>query len=165
MMINPISVSNNAEGDSIDYLKAIGGELNAVPKVTQEFIYDNHTYRWRRTSSKYFDVVDLTQEFPAEYNNVVTYAFANIDSPDDMVVKASIGSTGDVDVIINGNLVNRVRINHELKVDENTFELPLKKGRNNLMLKLFQKDADWKFTFRILEHELKNNKNRYKIIE
>ncbi|MEJ2618339.1 MAG: hypothetical protein P8Z35_25515, partial [Ignavibacteriaceae bacterium] len=164
MMINPISVLKNAESDSIDYLKAIGGELNAVPKVTQEFIYDNQTYRWRRTSSKYFDVVDLNQEFPGEKQNVVAYAFANIDSPDDMVVKASIGSTGRVGVIINGKLVYRVRKNYELK-DENTFELPLKKGRNNLMLKLYNKDSDWKFAFHILGHKVRNNKNRYKIIE
>ena len=165
MMINPISVPESAEWDSIDYLNVIGGELNAVPKVTQEFIYDNHTYRWRRTSSKYFDVVDLNQEFPGKDNRCVTYAFANIDSPDDRVVKASIEGTGDIDVMINGNFVYMVKQNHELKVDENISELPLKKGRNNLMLKLIRRKGDWKFTFRLLGNEVTNNKNRYKIIK
>ncbi len=165
MMTNPITVSSNAENDSIDYLKAMKGELNAVPKVTQEFNYNNHTYRWRRTSSIYFDVVNLNNEFPGNNTNVVSYAFANIDCPNDMIVKTSIGSTDDIDVIINGKLDYRIRDNQKLKIDKNVFELPLKKGRNNLMLKLYQKDGDWKFTFRILEHEVRNNKNRYKIIE
>ena len=165
MMINPIPIRQGEENSSVDYLKNKGGELNAVPKVSQEFEYNGNTYRWRRTASEYFDIVNLKEELPGEDSNVVTYAFANIDSPDDRTVKASIGSTDGVDVIINGNIVYSFRKERELKIDEDTFELPLKKGRNNLMLKLYQEDNGWEFTFRLPEYEVSNSKNRYKITE
>jgi hexosaminidase len=164
MMTNPISVSSN-ENDSVDYLKSMGGELNAIPKVTQEFTFNNKTYRWRRTSSEYFDVVDLNREFPGENRNSVTYAFANIDSPDDRIAQAFLGSTGGVEVIINGIEVYDVTRTRKLKYDEDTFKLPLKKGRNNLMLKLIQKSGEWKFTFRLRVNEITNSKNRYKIMK
>lgn len=164
MMINPINVSSK-ENDSVDYLKTMGGELNAVPKVTQEFTFNNKTYRWSRTSSEYFDVVDLNNEFPGENRNSVTYAFANIDSPDDRVVQAFLGSTGGVEVIINGEKVYNVTKVRKFKADEDTFKLPLKEGRNNLMLKLMHRYGEWKFTFRLRENEITNSKNRYKIMK
>ncbi|MEO8399101.1 MAG: family 20 glycosylhydrolase, partial [Ignavibacteriaceae bacterium] len=165
MMINPIPIQENEDRNLIDYLKNMGGELNAVPKVSQEFEYDNKTYRWRRTASEYFDVVNLTEELHDENKISVTYAFAHIDIPEDRIVKASIGSTDGVDVIINGKKIYDNRKKRDLKIDEDTFDLPLKKGRNNLMLKLFQKSGDRKFTFRLPEYEVKNSKNRYKITE
>ena len=165
MMINPIPNPDGSKGNSIDYLKEMGGELEAVPKVTQEFEYKGKTYRWRRTTSEYFDIVNLSEEFPDANLNSVTYAFANITSPDDRVVKAALGSTDGVDVILNGELVYSVRKSRPLNIDEDTFQLPLKKGKNNLMLKLFQGDGDWKFTFRLTEYDAGNSKNRYKITE
>ena len=165
MMINPIPNPDGSRGNSIDYLKEMGGELNAIPKVAQQFEYDGETYRWRRTTSEYFDVVDLSEEFPDADSNVVTYAFASITSPDDRVVQAALGSTDGVDVILNGKLVYNVRKNRPLKIDEDTFQLPLKEGKNNLMLKLFQGNGDWKFTFRLLQYDAGNSKNRYKIME
>lgn len=164
MMINPVLNAEGSEGNSTDYLKEMGGELNAVPKVTQEFEYKGNIHRWRRTTSEYFDEVNIAEEFP-ENVNTATYAFANIDSPDDRIVKAALGSTDGVDVILNGELVHSTRKSRELTIDEDIFELSLKKGRNNLMLKLFQGSGDWKFTFRLPEYEVSSSKNRYKITE
>ena len=164
MMINPISVESS-DSLNIDYLKAMGGESNAVPKVTQEFQYKNKTYRWRRTTSDYFDMVNLNEEFHNENENVITYAFANIDSPDDRMVKASIGVQGKVKVLINGKEVYNSEQISPFQLDDNQFELPLKKGRNNLMLKLFNRNGDWKFSFKLPNDKVTNSKNRYKIEE
>ena len=164
MMINSISVESS-DSLNIDYLKAMGGELNAVPKVTQEFQYKNKTYRWRRTTSDYFDMVNLNEEFHNENENVITYAFANIDSPDDRMVKASIGVEGKVKVLINGKEVYNSEQISPFQLDDNQFELPLKKGRNNLMLKLFNRNGDWKFSFKLPNDKVTNSKNRYKIEE
>ena len=164
MMINPISIES-PDSFNVDYLKAMGGELNAIPKVTQEFQYDNRIYRWRRTTSDYFDMVNLSEEFHDENKNVITYAFANIDSPDDGTVEASIRITGKVEVLINGKSVYNSEQESSLKVDENQFSLPLKKGRNNLMLKLYNKNGDWNFSFKLPNRKITNSKNRYKIEE
>jgi hexosaminidase len=165
MMINPVPNPDGSRGNNIDYLKDMNGELNVVPKVTQEFDYGGNIYRWRRTESEYFDIVDVAEEFRDNYTNVATYAFANIDSPDDRIVEAALGSTDGVDVILNGKLVYQIRKNRPLTIDEDIFPLTLRKGRNNLMLKLFQGEGDWKFTFRLREYDVSNSKNRYKIVE
>ncbi|MFA7228497.1 MAG: hypothetical protein WC061_05630, partial [Melioribacteraceae bacterium] len=49
--------------------------------------------------------------------------------------------------------------------DEHSFPIPLKKGVNNLMLKIFQTDGTWAFSFRLSGCEVRSRKNRYKIIE
>jgi hypothetical protein len=163
LMINPVPVEQGSS-DTTDYLLEMGGELNARPGVAQEFNYGSATYRWRRTSSVYFDLADLKQEF----NNAapaVTYAYANIDSPDDRTVDALLGSSGSVDVIINGQPVFSRKGSREFNADEDKFELPLVKGRNHLMLKLFSGAGEWKFSFRLPEYNVSNSKNRYKITE
>lgn len=165
MMINPIPYTGKNIENSIDFLKEMGGELNAQPKVTQEFLYDGNTYRWRRTSSQYFDYVDLREEFPEANTNAVTYAFANITSPDDRIVTASIGSSDIVDVILNGEYIYKIKESKPLRIDEDTFPISLKKGKNNLMLKLIQGTAEWKFSFRLPEYDVSSSKNRYKIEE
>jgi hexosaminidase len=163
MMINPIPMSDGSKGNQIDYLADMGGELNAQPKVTQEFEYEGNTYRWRRTESDLFDVVDLAEQFPEENQNVITYAYANIDSPDERIVKASFGSTDGADIFINGKLAHSIRKERLIKIDEEIFEIPLHKGRNHLMIKLFQGSGDWKFTFQLPEYKVSNSKNRYTI--
>ncbi len=50
----------------------MGGELSSVPKVAQEFELKGETFRWRRTESEYFDVVNLSEEFP-EKNIIVLF--------------------------------------------------------------------------------------------
>lgn len=163
MMINPIPNENGSSGTSIDYLKEMGGEKNAVPKIAQEFMYNDQRYRWRRTYSDLFDVVDLTEEFPKNNMNSVTYAYASIQSPDDRIVTASLGSTAGIDVFLNGDLVYTFREKRDLVIDENKFQLSLKKGKNHLLLKLFHGTGDWKFTFQLPNYKTSNSKNRYKI--
>ena len=126
---------------------------------------NDNTYRWRRTASDYFDVVDISEEFQENNNNVATYAFANIDSPDDRNVIAAIGSTDGMDVILNGELVHSTRNERPLNIDEDKFSISLKKGRNNLILKLFQGEGEWKFTFQLIDYNVSNSKNRYRIVE
>ena len=110
-------------------------------------------------------MVNLNEEFHNENENVITYAFANIDSPDDRMVKASIGVQGKVKVLINGKEVYNSEQISTFQLDDNQFEFPLKKGRNNLMLKLFNRNGDWKFSFKLPNDKVTNSKNRYKIEE
>jgi len=163
MMINPISVKEKNNPSEIDYLSGMGGEASANPKVTQEFSYDNETYRWRRIVSETPDIIYLNKIFKDEDENNLTYAFANISIEEKKVVSASIGFAQKIQVFINGAEVFN-RESDKLQEDAFLFDLPLEKGKNNLLIKISQKYAEWGFSFRLPNSRVRNSKNRYRII-
>lgn len=164
MMVNPVAKKDEGGLSRTDYLIDMGGEVTAEPKVTQEFYYDSAKYRWRRVVTDYPDIVNLAEIFPIENTNKVMYSFANISIGKDANVNALIGSDEGIEVFVNGESVFQNSGNSKLSPDEFSFSLPLKKGKNNLLLKITQTDGEWGFTFRLPECEVRNNKNRYRII-
>lgn len=164
MMVNPIAKKDEGKLSQIDYLSDMGGEVNAEPKVTQEFYYDSGKYRWRRVVTEYPDIVNLAEIFPDENKNAVMYAFANISVENDTTVNALAGSDDGIEVFINGKSVVQNSGTGELKPDAFSFSLPLKKGKNNLLLKITQAEGGWGFTFRLPDSEVRNSKNRYRIV-
>jgi hypothetical protein len=114
--------------------------------------------------SEHPDIVNLSEIFPENNQNVVTYAFANIYSDDESVVDALAGSDDGIEVIINGKSVYKIVGESDKPENEYSFQLPLKKGRNDLMLKISQTEGGWQFTFRLPNSEVRNSKNRYRIV-
>lgn len=164
MMINPIPNKDGQNTSGVDYLSEMDGELNARPKVAEEFYFEAVKYRWRRVISEHPDIVNLSEIFPENNQNVVTYAFANIYSDDESVVDALAGSDDGIEVIINGKSVYKIVGESDKPENEYSFQLPLKKGRNDLMLKISQTEGGWLFTFRLPNSEVRNSKNRYRIV-
>jgi len=164
MMINPLPNSDKMNPSEVDYLKKMGGELAANPKVTEENYYKDIKYRWRRVVSEYGDIVNIEEVFKDADSCSVVYAFANIDVEKDTSVAALLGYSNAAAVIINGNKIFETGIEHKVLPDNYLFKLPLKAGRNNLMLKISRVGGEFGFTFRLPDSEVRNKKNRYKII-
>ncbi|HOI28350.1 MAG TPA: family 20 glycosylhydrolase [Melioribacteraceae bacterium] len=164
LMVNPIINKDNSKISAVDYLIEMGGELNAEPKVAEEFFFDSAKYRWRRVVTDYPDTVKLAEIFPDNNQNSVLYAFANIFSEEDQSVNALVSGDDEVEVIINGSSVFKGAEDPAIPGKEDPFMLPLKKGKNNLMLKISQTSGDWRFTFRLPESSVRNSKNRYRIV-
>lgn len=164
MMVNPVTNKDGSSLSEVDYLVEMGGELYTLPKVAEEFYYDSVKYRWRRVVSDYPDIVNLAEVFPDNNQKVVMYAFATISSDQDTIVDALVGCDDGIEVIINGNSVYKTVGYPDRPEKEFSFQLPLKKGRNDLMLKISQIKDNWHFTFRLPDSEVRNSKNRYRII-
>ena len=164
MMINPISCGSNKNTSDIDYLADMGGEKNANPKVTQEFYYDDQKYRWRRVVSDRQDVVDLNNVFSYKEECGVMYAFANISIDEDEEVKALTGFSDDIEIFINGKRIYKSS-SDGFTPDEKETLLPLHKGKNNLLLKITKLKENWAFTFRLPDSNVRNSKNRYRIVK
>ncbi|MGD8780462.1 MAG: glycoside hydrolase family 20 zincin-like fold domain-containing protein [Ignavibacteria bacterium] len=165
MMINPVAIKGEDNLLETDYLQDMGGEENAVPKVTQEFYYDNKKYRWRRVVTEYPDIVNLGEIFPDHNANAVMYAFANISLEKDTTIKAFAGFDEGMEVFINGKSVFKKTGDDKFEPDEYSFSFDLPKGKNNMLIKLIQTTGEWGFTFRLPESEVRNSKNRYRIVE
>lgn len=155
---------NGFANPKTDHLAGMNGIENTFPNVTEEFYFNGEKYRWRRVNTPYFAKVDLS-EIHQESKNVIGYAFAHIDIEEDREVRALIGSSDGVEVFLNGKQVHINYTERDFKLDEDELILPLKKGRNHLMIRVTNKEGDWAFSFQLPDSEMRSYKNRYKIIE
>lgn len=164
LMIKPITVKDDKNIFKKDYIAACGGEVNAAPKVTDEFYYDTVKYRWQRIASEYEDIISLKEIFPDNKKNEVTYAFATIESDIDTTVTAYTGFAGGEEIFLNGNPVFEKDYSEKIIPDEYKFSVQLRKGKNNILIKVSKTNNDWMFSFRIAGNGVTNHKNRYRII-
>lgn len=90
----------------------------------------------------------------------VLYARTNIDSDRDQVKKLEIGYSDDVSVFLNGNILYRGRSAQGFRdprflgivnPENDAVYLPLKKGRNELMLAVSELGGGWGFICRLVE--------------
>ncbi len=164
LMIEPIPNPMGYKDSGIDHLEDTGGISKTFPSVTEEFYYNDVKYRWRRVNTPYFAKVDLDELYEQSENSVM-YAFAHIDVATDRKVRALVGSSDGVEVYVNGVQVYKNIVERAFKADEDELFLPLKEGRNHLMVKITNGKGDWGFSFRLPDSEMRSTKNRYKIIE
>lgn len=164
LMIDPIPNPEGAGNLNIDHLEETGGISKTFPNVTEEFYFNGDKYRWRRVNTPYFAKVDL-DELHDQSEDVVMYAFAHIDAPDNRTVRALAGSSDGIEVFINGEQVHQNFEERDFKPDEDELFLPLHEGRNHLMIRITNHTGDWAFSFRLPDSEMRSRKNRYRIID
>ena len=152
-----------------DYLKSIGGEKNAVPK--EGMIVDVPQYNLER---KWFSYHSATDKIPlndilSPNDLVVAYAFRQIDSPKQQKVVLAVGSNDGVKVFLNGEKVHEVHpVNGRwLQKDNDYVPVVLKKGLNNLLLKIDEGAGDFGFVVRFLNYdstlaEIRKNIDKHK---
>jgi hypothetical protein len=92
----------------------------------------------------------------------VLYARTNIDSERDQVKKLEIGYSDDVSVFLNGQILYRGRSAQSFRdpgflgivsADNDAVYLPLKKGRNELMLAVSELGGGWGFICRLADFQ------------
>jgi hexosaminidase len=154
------------DGMDVDYLEAMGGEREVRPGVTEEFTYGGSIYRWHRNISPYLDVVDLSELYPLSDRDAILYCYATLESPTARTVRATVGIRGSIELIVNGRSVYTKYDSDHFVLDDETVEIPLKAGRNHIMVKTGREGgAGWRFSFRLPDQTVHMNKNRYRIVE
>jgi len=147
-----------------DYLVAMGGELNCRPTVWSEVdAPDSHPKRWRKYSSPTPTTLNLASIFE-DKTLVVAYAYCRIESDRAQSVKATFGSNDGIKIMLNGQTLYQHFIKRNLIPDEEAISLPLQKGQNPLLLKIFQQKGDWGFSFRLPDVTVRNHDYKYRII-
>ncbi|MEO8574121.1 MAG: hypothetical protein ABI481_09135 [Pyrinomonadaceae bacterium] len=88
----------------------------------------------------------------------VVYALTTIESPREQVKKLSIGYSDDVSVFVNGKILYRGRSAQNFRdpaflgiisPENDAVYIPLKKGRNELMLAVSELGGGWGFICRL----------------
>lgn len=105
---------------------------------------------------------DFSKRLDPQPGMKVVYARTRIDSRRDQVKKLSIGYSDDVSVFLNGRILYRGRSAQYFRdpgflgivdAENDAVYLPLKKGRNELMLALSELGGGWGFICRLADVE------------
>jgi hypothetical protein len=114
--------------------------------------------RWSETTtSEPYGVVDLNMVL-GKHKAAVAYAFAVVNSPEERPVEVRVGCINAVKVFLNGKeILAHEEYHHGMRLDQYTARGTLKKGRNELLLKICQNDQtdvwaqSWTFQARLCD--------------
>jgi hexosaminidase len=150
-------------GAGADFLIGMGGEASARPYPGMRFTDSKGMTRtWQKYDSPFTDRLDLEKVYPGD-GLAVAYAYCSIDAPGDKLTEALIGSSDGVTIYCNGEKILEQQPLRELVRHEDQVMLPLKKGRNHLLLKIDRLKPGWEFTFRLEDEDIRNHKQKYYI--
>lgn len=115
-------------------------------KVLPAFKIGDSTYNWQE--AKYEDgIIDLNNKFgPHEYS--IAYALAEIKMDKPAKVLMGIGSDDGIKIFLNGILVHQSWIGRPTTPDDDIVVFNLKKGSNQILLKVQNMRYGWSFALR-----------------
>jgi CubicO group peptidase (beta-lactamase class C family) len=103
------------------------------------------------------DAIDLNQVL-GENNFAIAYALAEIEMESPEKILVGVGSDDGVKIFLNGELVHENWIPRGVNKDDDIIVLNLKKGSNQLLLKVQNMEYGWGFTIRPLGKDILNDK-------
>lgn len=151
LLSDPFPLGGDSDFED-DFIGSLGGELKAQPTP----------YDWLKYPSPFSDKIDFQSALNVDEASVV-YTYARIESPMDQDLDFQIGFQEQLTVILNGK---RFALG---PADRNSAgilsrKLPLKAGKNHLILKfhcLGQKDQ---FSFLLPDVSVRNRKQKYELM-
>lgn len=152
MVLGPVKLKGigNNPSDSVQKEFFDKDELTKVTvqpkKVLPSIKIGDSTYNWQ--SAKYEDgIIDLNNKFgPHEYS--IAYALAEIKMDKPAKVLMGIGSDDCIKIFLNGILVHKNWIGRPTTPDDDIVVFDLKKGSNQILLKVQNMQYGWSFAMR-----------------
>ena len=107
-------------------------------------------YHWL-VLENYYGAINLTKKYDDWYQ--ITYAWAQIDMPEEKQCVLGIGADDAVKVWLNGELVHENWTSRGAELDDDLVPVIFKKGGNQLVLKIQNRGGPWGFCCRLLDEE------------
>jgi putative membrane-bound dehydrogenase-like protein len=112
--------------------------------------------RWQTVRPDAQGYVDLMAHFAGQSDNIVSYLYQEIDSPQDQEVTLLLGTDDGCKLWVNDRLVHTDRQHRAAAPAQHTIPLRLRKGSNRIVLKINNGNGPHGFYFTLLaEQELK----------
>jgi putative membrane-bound dehydrogenase-like protein len=116
---------------------------------------------WRVVKPDAGGYVDLQKFLAGQSDNVVSYLYCEVESPADQEAELLLGTDDGAKLWVNGALVYTNRQHRAAAPEQDVQRVPLRKGRNTLLLKISNGDGAHGFYLTILaEQELKRLERR-----
>jgi CubicO group peptidase (beta-lactamase class C family) len=144
----PVDEEAQKRAFDVDFLTEHGGEAQIRPAPGMSHHRDGSEYRWQPiTSAK--ESVDLVEIY-GKKQQVVAYAWAEIETAAPKTVLLGIGSDDAVKVWLNGEPIHANWTFRPLQRDQDVVVAHLLPGKNQLLLKVQNGDGEWGFACRLL---------------
>jgi hypothetical protein len=150
LLLDPIKVEVGADdGRDRDQIIEDAFQADHIDPVTfdPDVIVDGQSHQWSILSAE-GDKIDLGKVLPGEHQ--LTYAWAQINMPEERSAILGIGSDSIVKVWLNGELVHENSIPHPIVVDGDRVPVVFKPGANQLVIKIQNTIWAWGFCCRLL---------------
>lgn len=137
-----------------DYLATLGGE--AAPRIAAATTLDvgGRHQNVTEVASDAERGVDFAALYKEGTDFQIAYAYGELSWPRDEVVAASFGSDDGAAVWVNGQRVHHlVTPGRGLEPDSDHFAVPLRAGKNQLLVKVENGSGGWGFALRLLDRE------------
>jgi hypothetical protein len=105
---------------------------------------------WQHTENKESGYMDFMKLFE-DRNDGVAYAKTTMEFKEGGKVKIGIGSNDGVKLWINGKLVHTNQIARKAEPNQDILTVNLKKGKNDILIKIDQTGGGWGFYFTVIE--------------
>lgn len=131
-----------------DLLQQGGGERAIVPREGESVQSRAGDYTWTLCQND-GNAIDFRNALGGR-DFAVGYAATVVDSPSEQTLLVGLGSDDAARVWINGELVHEHFTRRQVRRDEDLFAVTLRKGANQLLVKVLNDVDEWGFTFRFL---------------
>ncbi len=103
----------------------------------------NPDFDWRVVRSE--GILDIDAAIQPKVNNEhsTAYLFTYVTSPVEREMRMLVGSDDSISVWLNGINVHRKAVRRRIALDQDSFVVTLRKGKNALMLKVAEHTGDW----------------------
>jgi hypothetical protein len=142
--------SNEMDIREKDFLESDGGES----KIFLMYDVNNNISEGKANTGKWFPIysnkyiINLLDYFTIS-GRAVVYALCFIESERDQKVIIKAGSDDGIKIFLNGNLIHNNPSYRGVEIDEDVVNSEIKKGSNQLLVKIDQITGDWGFCLRI----------------
>jgi CubicO group peptidase (beta-lactamase class C family) len=155
LLLGPISVlQDDSANKDFEAQKAVF-EQELLPVKEYDDIKEGksvdisgRTYQWKYFDSD-ADIVDLDKQYNG-FDFAIAYAYADITMANPEKVLLGIGSDDGVKVWLNGKLVHQKWAARPINQDDDLITLNMKKGNNQLIIKVQDMQQGWSFCCRPL---------------
>jgi glucose/arabinose dehydrogenase len=129
---------NNADGDGFDHAYPPEKEID----LTKTYDGKGETAAWKEFANfRLGKVVDLKKFKSSDF--CLVYLYHEIDAPEDFELPLSLGSDDSLVVFLNGQRILADNAARAAAPDQNETTLKLKKGKNQLLIKVGNIQGDW----------------------
>jgi len=114
---------------------------------------NDHSILWKYIENKESGYMDFIKLFD-DPNDGVAYARTTMELKQAGKIKIGVGSNDGVKLWINGKLVHNNQTARKAEPNQDILTINLKKGKNDILIKIDQTGGGWGFYFTVLEGEL-----------
>ena len=114
--------------------------------------FEGNQLAWKKVETDEIPArISLSKEFPEHNQFVTAYAYVELDAPGKMPVLFLNGTNDGCEFWVNGEKLFQTDKERGCEVDGDRIETTLKKGKNQVLLKVLQGGGGWEFCVRLAD--------------